>query len=128
MLLTRAETDLPAEFVRLYKKNVVEITPLKSGALRRSIITRQLGDTAEISWRSGYAGAQNQGFHTDRTRHFVPALGYGRNGRGYMAIPGTIHRYRNYTTAGTGPNFASIAYQRTVDEMPAVYRALGLTQ
>ena len=62
-LLMRAETAIPAEFVKRYKKNVVKITPMKTSALRRSIITQALGNTAEISWRSRYAIAQNEGGH-----------------------------------------------------------------
>ncbi len=128
ILLIRGATMLPAEFIRRYKKNAVKITPMKSGALRRSIITQQLGNEANISWRSPYAGAQNQGFHVDKTKHFVPAQGFGKNGKGFMAMPGSVHRYRNYTTGGTGPHFANIAYVATVNEMPAAARELGLTK
>jgi len=126
-LLVRAETQLPQEFAKRYRKNVVKITPMKSGRLRRSIITQSLGNTAQVSWRAPYARAQNEGGHTDKTVHFVPAKGFGAGERGYMARPGWHHRYRNYTTAGTGPRFASIAFKATKAEMPAVYRELGLT-
>lgn len=101
-LIIRAETQLPAEFIKRYKKNVVSITPLKSGALRRSIITQQLGRTASISWRSAYAGIQNA------PEEF-----------------GVV--YRNYTTPGTGPHFANIAFSKTQSEMPIVMAELGLT-
>lgn len=121
-LLIRAETAIPAEFVRRYKKNAVAITPMKTGALRRSIITRQLGGTAEVSWRMPYALAQNQGYHTVREKRVVNI-----DGRFVTLMPGTYH-YRNYTTPGTGPHFANIAYQRTIAEMPAALRELGLTK
>ncbi len=122
MLLIRAETALPAEFVKRYKANAVAITPRKTGALRRSIITQQLGASAQVSWRSAYAGAQNQGFHTVTSRRVVNI-----DGRFVTLMPG-IHRYSRYTTPGTGAHFANIAYAKTVDEMPAVIRELGLTK
>lgn len=121
-VLVRAETAIPAEFVRLYKKNAVAITPKKTGALRRSIITRQVGNTAEISWRSAYAIPQNQGFHTVREKRVVNI-----DGSFVTLMPGTYH-YSKYTTPGTGPHFAGIAYQATINEMPAVMRELGLTK
>lgn len=123
-LLRRAETALPEEFVRLYKRNVVAITPRKSGALRRSIITQALGNTANISWRVPYAKAQDDGGHTQS--HTVKGMNR-RDGGGGTIMPGS-YRYRNYTTPGTGPNFATIAFKATTAQMPAVYRQLGLTQ
>jgi hypothetical protein len=123
-LLRRAETALPDEFVRLYKKNVVAITPRKSGALRRSIITQSLGNTANISWRVPYAKAQDDGGHTQS--HTVRGINQ-RDGGGGTIMPGS-YRYRNYTTPGTGPHFATIAFKATTAQMPAVYRQLGLTQ
>ncbi len=122
MLLIRAKTEIPAEFVRRYKKNVVKITPYKTGALRRSIITQQLGDTANISWRQPYAAAQNQGFHTVATKRIV------NMGGKYVTLQPGIYRYKNYTTAGTGPHFANTAYQKTQAEMPEAFRVLGLTK
>jgi hypothetical protein len=121
-ILVRAETAIPSEFVRLYKKNAVAITPRKTGALRRSIITRQLGNTAEISWRSGYAIPQNQGFHTVTSKRVVNIYG------SFVTLQPGVYRYRNYTTPGTGPHFAGIAYQQTIAQMPEVMRALGLTK
>lgn len=102
-LLRRAETALPEEFIRLYKRNVVDITPKKTGALRRSIITQALGNRAQIAWRMSYAKAQDDGGHN-----------------GYI--------YRNYTTPGTGPHFATTAFRMTTAQMPAVYRELGLVK
>ncbi len=104
-LLIRANTALPHEFVKRYRKNVVNITPKKSSALRRSIITRVTDGQADISWRSKYAYTQNLGRH-----------------------PQTGLPYRNYTTPGTGPGFGSKAYKQTMAEMPSVLRELGLTK
>lgn len=104
LLVKQAETEIPAEFVRLYKKNVVGKTPMKTGALRRSIITQAIGSRAQIGWRSAYAGAQEAGQHA---------------GSG---------PYKNYTTPGTGPHFARDAFSATSRDMVAVlnkYRIKG---
>lgn len=122
-LLIRAEADMPAEWLRRFRKNVIPLTPLKTGALRRSIITRQLGGTAEVSWRAPYALAQNEGGHT------VPRSVKGINpatGRGSTIAAG-YYRYRKYTTPGTGPHYANEAYVRTNSELPQIVRELGLT-
>lgn len=126
-VLIRAQETIPAEFVKRYKKNVVDITPRKTGALRRSIITQQLGDSAQISWRSPYAKAQNEGGHNVRSEVRGRIRSGDRVGR-FGIIPPGYYRYKNYTTAGTGPRFAFIAFQRTQAEMPAVLRELGLTK
>lgn len=122
MLLIRSQTEIPAEFIRRYKRNVVKITPMKSGALRRSIITQQLGNTANISWRSAYAGAQNEGRHTVTAKRIVSI-----DGRFVTLMPG-VYRYSKYTTPGTGPHFANIAFQATQGEMPSALRELGLVK
>lgn len=121
-LLRRAETALPEEFVRLYKRNVVAITPRKTGALRRSIITQALGNTANISWRMPYAKAQDAGGHTQS--HTVKGINR-RDGGGGTIMPGS-YRYSNYTTPGTGPHFATTAFKATTAQMPVIYRQLGL--
>lgn len=123
-LLRRAETALPEEFVRLYKRNVVNLTPRKTGALRRSIITQALGNRAEIAWRMPYAKAQEDGGHTQS--HTVRGINH-RDGGGGTIQPGS-YRYRNYTTPGTGPHFATIAFKATTAQMPAIYRQLGLIE
>ena len=125
-VLIRAETQIPQEFTKRYRKNVVAITPKKSGALRRSIITQAIGNKAEISWRLPYAKAQNVGQHTvDRKRVINIGFKAPYNNLGYVTL---MYPYRNYTTPGTGPRFASIAFQKTQSEMPAVMRELGLTK
>lgn len=121
-LLIRAETAIPREFVKLFKKNVVGLTPMKTGALRRSIITQELGNTANISWRAPYARAQHEGGHTVSARRVVNI-----DGRFVTLQPG-FYAYRNYTTPGTGPRFGSRAYQMTQAQMPAKLRELGLTK
>lgn len=123
MLLIQAQNTLPSEFIRRYKKNAVRITPYKTGALRRSIITRTVGDgTAQISWRLPYAAAQNQGYHTVKTKRVVNIDGK------YVTLKPGVYRYRNYTTEGTGAHFANIAFAKTSQEMPQVLREIGLTK
>ena len=123
-LLIRGQTEIPREWIRLFKKNVAAITPMKTGALRRSIITQAMGSTASVSWRMPYARAQHSGGHT------VPRRVMGGNTRdgGFGIIPARSYRYSNYTTPGTGPRFGSIAFQVTNAQMPAVLRELGLTK
>lgn len=103
-LLFRAETDIPQEWLRRFRKNVVDLTPKDSGALRRSIITQAIGSRANVSWRVPYARAQEYGGHD---------------------YPG---QYKNYTTPGTGPYFGRTAFQMTNREMPQILRELGLTK
>lgn len=103
MLIKQAETAIPQEFVSLYKRNVVNLTPRDSGALRRSIITQAIGTRAQIGWRSAYAKIQNQP-------------------EDYGVV------YKNYTTAGTGSHFAEKAFRTTTAQMPQVLRQLGLTK
>ena len=123
-LLMRMETDLPQEFVRLYKRNVVKLTPMKTGALRRSIITQAIGNTANIGWRSRYAKAQNEGGHT------VPKAVRGPNTRdgGFSTINAGFYSYSRYTTAGTGPRFAQTAMSQTKRDMQAYLKQRGYTK
>lgn len=120
-LYRRAETTLPDEFVRVYKRNVVSITPMKSGALRRSIITQAIGGRAEIAWRVPYAKAQDEGGHNVYDKRVVNIDG------NFVTLHPGFYAYRNYTTPGTGPHFATTAFMATTAQMSAVYRALGLT-
>lgn len=115
-LMMTLKHTIPEEYWSLYKKNVVGITPKKSSALRRSIAHSIVGNELTIWWRVPYAAAQNVGYHTDRRRHFVPAEGFGENGRGYLAIPGRRHFYQNYSTPGTGAGFMEKAASMTLQE------------
>ena len=121
-LYRRAETALPEEFIRVYKRNVVAITPRKTGALRRSIITQAIGGRAEIAWRLPYAIPQDKGGHTVGSKRVVNIDG------DFVTLHPGFYRYKNYTTPGTGPNFATTAFMATTAQMPGVYRALGLTK
>lgn len=114
-LMSTLKHTIPEEYWSLYKKNVVNITPKKSAALRRSIAHSIVGNELTIWWRVPYAAAQNLGYHTDKTKHFVPAEGYGEGGRGYMAMPGRRHYYRNYTTT-PGAGFMEKAADMTQRE------------
>lgn len=123
-ILLRAETELPQEWLKRFKRNVVKITPMKTGALRRSIITQVQGNQASVSWRARYAKAQHEGGHTVSK----PIRGRNRRDGGYGTIMPGQYRYSRYTTPGTGPKFGTIAFQKTNAEMPAVLRELGLTK
>ena len=123
-LYRRAETQLPEEFAKLYKKNVVKITPKKTGRLRRSILAAVSDGRVDIGWRAPYARAQDEGGHTQT--HTVRGINR-RDGGGGTIKPGT-YRYRRYTTPGTGPGFATKAFKATTAQMPALYREMGLTK
>lgn len=103
LLITRSVTELPRMFVTQYRKNVAPITPKKTGALRRSIVTQVLGNQANIGWRLPYAIDQNQGFDSK-----------------------TGAPYKNYTTPGTGPRFKDKALELTIRQVDPMFRELGL--
>lgn len=105
LLITRSVTELPRMFVTQYKKNVAPITPRKSGALRRSIITQVIGKRANIAWRLPYAVDQNLGYDTVTGRP-----------------------YRKYTTPGTGSHFKDKALDLTIRQVDPMFRELGLTK
>lgn len=118
-ILVRAQTALPAEFAKLYRQKVVKLTPIKTGALRRSIITQSIGNTAMISWRSPYAAAQNAGGHRVRK----PIKGPNKRDGGFGTIMPGYYRYNN-----GAQGFADRAFAEAQKDMPAVFRMLGLTK
>lgn len=87
--LIREFDNVPADFVRLYKKHVAPITPVRTGWLRRSIMTQVLGNTAKIGWRATYAAAQNEGGHTQE--HYV--RGWNMRDGGMSTIKPGTYRY-----------------------------------
>jgi hypothetical protein len=105
LLITRSAALLPRKFVEQYKRNVLPLTPKRSGALRRSIVTRASGYQAEIAWRLPYAVDQDAGIDS---------------------ITGRV--YRNYTTPGTGPHFKDQAMALTIRQIDPMFRELGLTK
>ncbi len=115
-LLIRMQTEIPADFVRLYRKNVAPITPEATGALKRSIITQVLGNQGTIGWRLPYAAAQNAGGHT------VPRTvrGIRKDTGEFGIIPAGYYPYSN-----GAKGFAFRAFQQTQSEMPANFRARG---
>lgn len=93
--LIHQQTNMyPEAYRRLFLGNARKIAPIKSSALRRSIVTQVLGDTVSIGWRVPYAAAVDAGGHTDKTTHFAPAMGLGYRGRGYTTRPDWFHPYR----------------------------------
>lgn len=125
-LLIRAETAIPQEWLKRFRKNVIPLTPksVGGGRLRRSIITQAIGNRANVSWRAPYAKAQHDGGHTVRK----PIRGRNRRDGGFATIQPRFYRYHRYSTPGTGPRFGSTAYRKTNEEMPAILRELGLTK
>lgn len=123
-LLVRAETTIPTEYAKRYRKNVVKLTPKDTGRLRRSITTQAIGTQASITWRAPYALAQNRGGHTVKK----PIRGENKRDGGYGTIKPGFYKYTRYTTAGTGPQFAGRAFQKTNSEIPEMLRELGVTK
>jgi hypothetical protein len=124
-LLVRMESEVPELFAQLYRKNVVKRTPMKTGRLRRSIITQSLGNQAMITWRAPYARAQNEGGHTVPR----PVRGFNPNTGRYSTIAPGFYRYRNYTTPGTGAHFAGrLTMEETKAQFPAALKSRGLTK
>jgi hypothetical protein len=97
---------------------------MRTGALRRSIITQQLGTTANISWRSPYAKAQDEGGHTVHK----PIKGPNKRDGGYGTIMPGRYKYSHYTTTGTGPGFAMAAFRKTKEEMDEFFTSQGFTK
>lgn len=118
--------EYPEEFVKLYKRNVSKITPIKSGALRRSIITQVLGNQGQISWRMPYAAAQDAGKFTAR-RTYVANISPSRDKAGpYITIKaGQTYPFTNYTDPSTNSGFATRAFIQTNKDMQAVYTKHG---
>lgn len=105
LLISRSVSTLPLMFVTRYKRNVAPLTPMKSGALRRSIVTQVVGHSANIAWRLPYAIDQNLGRDQQTGRV-----------------------YKHYTTPGTGPNFKDRALAMTITQVDPMFRELGLTK
>lgn len=103
LLITRSMTELPRMFVTQFKKNALPLTPKKTGALRRSIVTQVIGHQANVAWRLPYAVDQNAGMDQKTGRI-----------------------YRNYTTPGTGPHFKDKAMNLTIRQIDPMFRELGL--
>lgn len=92
-LIRQFETEYPYVLRNKYFANARAMSPEITGYLKDSIGSQILGNNLTIVWRAPYAAAVNAGGHTDKTTHFAPAEGFGRNGKGYMATAGTFHPY-----------------------------------
>jgi hypothetical protein len=103
LLITEAATNLPKMFTTQYRRNVLPLTPRKTGALRRSIVTQAIGHTAKIAWRLDYAIDQNLGVDQKTGRV-----------------------YRHWTTPGTGPGFKDKALALTIRQLDPMFREVGL--
>ena len=115
--LRRMETEMPADFVRIYRKNVARTTPHVSGALKSSIITQVLGNTGTVGWRLPYAAAQNEGGHDQKQ----PVQGWNhRDNDGYKTIKPGFYRYKR-----GNKGFATRAFYQTQKDMEPLLRARG---
>ena len=89
-LVRETSRKLPDDYKRMFLANARVIAPIKSGALRRSIVTQVLGRTVKIGWRVPYASAVNEG------RHTVPKTVKGRRkdtGQ-YGVIPAGVYYHK----------------------------------
>lgn len=120
-LIARVDTVVPAEYVKLYKQNVIPYTPKRTSALRRSVITRSSKGVAEIGYRVPYAVVQNRGYHSQT--HTV--RGWNQRDGGFGTIKPGRYVYSRYTTPGTGSQFFAKGKQKTDKEFPAKLRILG---
>ena len=102
-LITEAISNTAPQFAKRYRANVVNITPKKTSALRRSIVTQVIGHVAKIGWRLPYAIDQNLG--RDRK---------------------TGVRYKHWTTPNTGPGFKDKALAATMRELDPMFREMGI--
>lgn len=123
ILTLEAKTNIPEELAKRFKKNVAPITPMKTGALRRSIITLKGENEVLVGWRAGKkALAQNAGGHTVKK----PIRGINPETGKYSTIRPGYYRYKKYTTPGTIPRFAQVALELTQKEVDSVIRGLRL--
>ena len=87
-------------FLRRMADQIVKIstpkTPKKTGDLRRGVVKQVLGLKGTIKWGKNYAVHQE------------------------------TKKFRNYTTPGTGPNFAVDAVKKGANKTSAVARSVGL--
>ncbi len=87
-------------FLRLMTDQIVNIatpkTPKKTGELRRGVVKQVLGLKGIIKWGKNYAKYQE------------------------------TKQFRNYTTPGTGPDFALNAVKKGIDKTSSVARKAGL--
>jgi hypothetical protein len=95
-------------FLRSAAEEIVSIstpnTPEKSGRLRADVLKQVLGLKGKIEWRKNYAQYQERGSRADGS-----------------------HVVRNYTTPGTGPNFAENAVKIVVAKTGLIAKRVGLS-
>lgn len=123
-LLIRMETEIPADFTRIYKQNALKVTPRgQTNRLVRSIITQATKGRGEISWRAPYAAAQNEGGH-NVYRKVVGTIKPGNPGAGeFGIIPAGFYPYSN-----GAKGFAGRAFRQTQLDMIPLARQRGYTK
>jgi hypothetical protein len=87
-------------FLRLFAEQVVREaepnTPKKTGDLRNRVVKSVLGLKGKIQWQTNYAIYQEK------------------------------KKFKNYTTAGTGPNFARNAVEAVASKADTIMKSIGL--
>lgn len=96
-------------------------TPRDTGNLRNNKLKQVLGNHATIAWLQRYAGAQEAGHMTVHRARPVRL----RDGSWITLKPG-VHTFKNYTTKGTGPGYATKGVKAAVVGAGAVFRKAGL--
>ncbi len=88
-------------FLRTFADDVVKIstpkTPKDTGRLRSDVLRQVLGLKGKIVWQKNYAGIQE------------------------------VKQFVNYTTPGTGPNYAKNAIKKAVKRTPVTAKKAGLS-
>lgn len=80
-------------------------TPMKTGDLRARVLKQMDGNKGTITWESNYAEVQEKGYRN------------GANGRVY---------FHNYTTPGTGPQYAANSVAKVIENLPDYLERAGL--
>lgn len=81
-------------------------TPMKTGDLRARVRKQMDANKGTITWESSYAEVQEKGYRNSQ------------NGRVY---------FHNYTTPGTGPQYAANSVAKVIADLPEYLERVGLS-
>lgn len=87
----------------IYERSIPR-TPMKSSNLRHNVSRRVEGKNAIIEWKERYAAAQELGGRRTKSGKFV--------------------EFKNYTTPGTGKDYAKNAVKESMVDIERFYRGL----
>ena len=117
-LLHTATNLFPEVYKRVYLANASKIAPIRTGALRKSIVTQTLGNKVSIGWRAPYAASVNAGQHTVARTRIIEL-----SNNTWMFLQPGVHRHH---TGSAG--FLDRIISATTKDMVAEIRKLGLTK